>query len=153
MATSTVGLNLQKIYEKDFNQWLEITAKFLREKNFNALDLDNLINEIESMGNNNKRELKNRLVVLILHLLKWKYQSEKKSKSWLKTINEQRRELEFLLEDNPSLKREIEIEITKCYEKARKEASRETNLDLKIFPSQNPFNLDAILDDDFFPEN
>jgi hypothetical protein len=153
MVTIGANLKLKKIYEQDFDQWLTITAQLLKEKEFNALDLENLINEIDSMGKNNKRELKNRLVVLIMHLLKWKYQPQKKSKSWLKTINEQRRQLDFLLEDNPSLKREIETIITKCYEKAKKEASLESDLALNIFPAQNPFPLADILDDDFFPKN
>ncbi len=146
-------LELKEIYDQDFNQWLVITAKLLKENKFSELDLENLILEIEAMGKNNQRELKNRLVVLIMHLLKWKYQPEKKSTSWLKTINEQRRQLTFLLEDNPSLKPKINTVIDKCYSLARKEASQETNLPLKTFPENNPFTLTEILDADFFPES
>jgi formyltetrahydrofolate synthetase len=86
-----------------------------------------------------------------MHLLKWKYQPQKQSKSWLSTINEQRLQLELILEQNPSLKREIEQIITQRYGKARKMASQETRLDLQLFPSENPFNLTEILGEDFFP--
>lgn len=153
MISTNYQLELTEIYEQDFNQWLEITANLLKEKKFSQLDLANLIIEIEAMGKNNQRELKNRLVVLIMHLLKWKYQPEKKSNSWLKTINEQRRQLLFLLEDNPSLKPKIETVINKCYALARKEASQETKLNISKFPEDNPFLLTEILDADFFPEN
>jgi hypothetical protein len=143
--------NLKEIYEKDFNIWLENTANLLKEKKFNELDLENLIEEIEAMGKKDKRELKSRLIVLIMHLLKWKYQPQKKSPSWLKTINEQRREISLLLEESPSLKPSLTTILDDCYQTARKDASKETNLSLTTFPIDNPFNLAEILDRDFFP--
>ncbi|MGI0480336.1 DUF29 domain-containing protein [Geminocystis sp. CENA526] len=146
-------LELKKKYDRDFNQWLEITANLLKEKKFTELDLANLIIEIEAMGKSNQRELKNRLVVLIMHLLKWKYQPKKRTNSWVKTINEQRRQLLFLLEDNPSLNHKIEDIINQYYYLARKEASQETKLNLAIFPQDNPFTLSQVFDSDFFPES
>ncbi|MGI0480335.1 DUF29 domain-containing protein [Geminocystis sp. CENA526] len=146
-------LELKEIYDRDFHQWLEITANLLKEKKFSELDLANLIIEIEAMGKNNQRELTSRLIILIMHLLKWKYQPQKQSKSRLKTINEQRLQLELLLEDNPSLKNQILDISDKCYSKARKMASQETTLNLTVFPSDNPFIITEILDSDFFPEN
>ena len=143
-------IELTEIYDRDFNEWLEITANLLKENKFDQLDLANLIIEIKAMGKNNQRELTSRLIILIMHLLKWKYQPEKKSKSWLSTINEQRLQLELLLEQNPSLKNKIPDIIEKCYAKARKMASQETNLALKNFPQDNPFNLTEILNSDFF---
>lgn len=151
MVVTKSQLELKEIYEQDFNQWLKITANLLQQKKFKEIDLDNLIIELESMGKSNKRELISRLIILIMHLLKWKYQPQKQSKSWLSTINEQRLQLELILEQNPSLKREIEQIITQRYEKARKMASQETRLGLQLFPSENPFNLTEILAEDFFP--
>jgi hypothetical protein len=151
MVVTKSQLELKEIYEQDFNQWLKITANLLQQKKFKEIDLDNLIIELESMGKSNKRELISRLIILIMHLLKWKYQPQKQSKSWLSTINEQRLQLELILEQNPSLKREIEQIITQRYGKARKMASQETRLDLQLFPSENPFNLTEILGEDFFP--
>jgi hypothetical protein len=107
-------------------------------KNFDELDLENLIEEIESMGKNNKRELKSRLIVLIMHLLKWKYQTQKQTKSWLISINDQRREINLLLEESSSLKPLLTIFLDDCYQYARKDASKETKLTLTIFP---PFLL------------
>jgi hypothetical protein len=146
-------IDLKEIYEQDFNIWLEITANLLKEKQFDELDLENLIEEIESMSRNNKRELDSRLIVLIMHLLKWKYQPQKQSKSWLSTINEQRRQIDNLLKYNPSLKPFVLTIINQCYQRSRKDASKETKLKLNSFPVDNPFTLEEILDEDFFPES
>ena len=98
--TITTNANL---YEQDFYLWIETTAKQLKAGKFAEVDLDNLIEEIESMGRSEKRELKSRLIVLLMHLLKWQYQPEKRSESWRSTITEQRISIEALLEDSPSL--------------------------------------------------
>jgi len=153
MVAITSKLELKEIYDRDFHQWLKITANLLKEKKFTELDLANLIIEIEAMGKNNQRELASRLIILIMHLLKWKYQPQKQSTSWLKTINEQRLQLELLLEQNPSFKNQIPEISDKCYSKARKMASQETKLNLSSFPTDNPFILTEILDSDFFPKN
>jgi hypothetical protein len=151
MIATASHINLKNIYDQDFNQWLEITANLLKQKSFNELDLENLIEEIEAMGKSQKRELENRLIVLIIHLLKWKYQTNKRSQSWLSTILEQRRQLKKLLKDNPSLKLHLEKIKEECYEDAREDASIETRLNLNIFPEVNPFSLEEIFQVDFLP--
>jgi hypothetical protein len=88
-----------------------------------------------------------------MHLLKYQYQSDKIARSWISTIIEQRRQLEDLLEFNPSLKSYLLEIIDKCYQDARKDGSKETGLPLKQFPLNNPFTLEQILDVDFFPIN
>lgn len=152
MIKATANFQLKKIYEYDFNKWLEKTVQLLEAKNFTALDLDNLIEEIKAMGINQKRELKSRLRVLIMHLLKYKYQPEKISRSWISTIIEQRRQLEDLLECNPSLKPYFLEILEKCYQNARKDGSKETELPITKFPVDNPFTVEQILDCDFFPD-
>jgi hypothetical protein len=92
------------LYETDFNLWIEQTVNQLKNGEIQDLDLENLIEEIQSMGSNDKREIKSRLIVLIMHLLKYKYQPKKKTKSWISTITTQRDELELVLENSPSLK-------------------------------------------------
>ena len=139
------------LYDTDFDLWLEATAKQLKDRNFQGVDLENLIEEIEAMGRSQKRELKSRTVVLIMHLLKWKYQSQKLSNSWLSTIGKQRRELMFLLEDSPSLKSLLGQEIEGYYRYAQTEAARETNISSDTFPSQCPFTTEEILDPEYFP--
>ncbi|MDB9309649.1 DUF29 domain-containing protein [Aphanizomenon sp. CS-733/32] len=129
------------LYDQDFYLWIETISKQLKAGKFAEIDLENLIEEIESMGKSEKRELKSRLIVLLMHLLKWQYQPEKRSESWRSTITEQRICIELLLEDSPSLQ-PLFIEIfADCYEKARLKASEETGIKLNSFPKKSPFTL------------
>lgn len=139
------------LYETDFNRWIDETAQSLKDGNFQALDLTNLIEEIESMGSNNKREIKSRLIVLLMHLLKCKYQSKKQSRSWIATINTQRNEIELVIEDSPSLRPYLIANIVDCYKKARLDAATETKLPLKTFPLECPFTPEQILTAGWFP--
>lgn len=147
----TIKSDLKKLYEQDFFLWLEANAKLLTEKRFTELDLEHLIAEINSMGKSEKRELENRLIVLIMHLLKCQYQPEKLSKSWISTIKEQRRQIRKLLKNSPSLKSYLPQILDECYQDARFEASDETKLELITFPLNIPFSLDDILHSEFFP--
>ncbi len=143
---------VQKIYEVDYYQWLNITAQQLRDRQFDHVDLDNLIEEIEAMSGSQLRELKSRLIVLLMHLLKYQYQPSKRSKSWLNTIVEQRSEIELLLEQSPSLThKSIEV-FDQCYLKARRNAAKETKLSVEAFPALSPFTLDDTLNPDWLPE-
>ena len=139
------------LYETDFNQWIEETAKTLKAGNFQDLDLENLIEEIQSMGSNDRREIKSRLIVLIMHLLKCQYQSKKQTRSWIATINTQRNEIELVLEDSPSLRPYLTANIANCYQKARLDAATETKLPLKTFPLECPFTQEQILTAGWFP--
>ncbi|MBE9145672.1 DUF29 domain-containing protein [Planktothrix mougeotii] len=134
------------LYEQDFYLWTQITAKQLKENKFNEIDKINLIEEIESMGRSEKRELKSRLIVLLMHLLKWHYQPEKRSESWRSTITEQRICIEGLLEDSPSLKPLLPEVFEDCYQKARLKASDETEIKLNFFPKESPFSLKETLE-------
>lgn len=140
------------LYEQDFYLWIEITAKQLKAGNFAEIDLENLIEEIESMGRSEKRSLESNLVVLLMHLLKYKYQPEKRSRSWISTIFEHRRRLNKQFQDSPSLKKYFLETFAECYQDARQQASIETGLDLDIFPLESPFNTDECLNNDFLPE-
>ena len=81
------------LYDKDFYQWTLYNAELLRQGKITEIDIQNIAEELESMGKSQKRELISRLAVLIMHLLKWQYQPEKRSHSWIETINEQRRQI------------------------------------------------------------
>jgi len=140
------------LYDTDFNLWIEQTVHQLKQGNLQSLDLENLIEEIESMGRSDKREVKNRLIVLIAHLLKWRYQPEKRSNSWTATINEQRRQLELITSDSPSLKPFLLDNFPDCYQVARRDATKETSLPPSNFPTDCPFSLGEILDGEFFPD-
>ncbi|MBD2570615.1 DUF29 domain-containing protein [Anabaena lutea] len=140
------------LYNQDFYLWIETTAKQLKAGKFTEIDLENLIEEIESMGRSEKRALESNLVVLLMHLLKYKYQPEKRSKSWLSTIFEHRRRLNKQFQDSPSLKKYFLETFAECYEDARQQASIETGLELDIFPVESPFNTDECLNQDFLPD-
>jgi hypothetical protein len=118
--------NPNSLYEQDFYLWIQTTAQQLKKGQFQEIDIISLIEEIESMGRSEKRELKNRFIVLLMHLLKWQYQPEKRSESWRSTITEQRICIEGLLEDSPSLQPLISEVFDDCYQKARLKASDET---------------------------
>ena len=138
-------------YESDFVLWIDRQVELLRAKQFEQLDLENIIDEMESMGKSMRRELKSRLGVLVLHLLKCQFQPEEKSSSWLGSIHEQRTQVLDLLEQNPSLSREVAQGAARAYRLARQGAALETGLPVSTFPDENPYSGDQLLDTDFFP--
>ena len=136
-------------YAIDFYAWTQQQAELLRNKDINYLDWENIAEEIEGMGRSEKRQLKNRLKVLIMHLLKWQYQPNLRSRSWQLTIKEQRLQLEELLLENPSLKSSLEDIKEKTYPLAIIAAEKETGL--SIFPEVCPYNIQDILSSEFLP--
>ncbi|MBD2676185.1 MULTISPECIES: DUF29 domain-containing protein [Nostoc] len=141
----------QNLYETDFHAWTQQQANLLRHHQWSQLDLSNLIEEIESLGRKERQELRNRLSILIGHLLKWEYQPEQRSRSWLATIRVQRRETLKLLNENPSLKPCLAELLQEAYENARDLASGETNLPLSTFSEQCLYSLENIISDRFYP--
>lgn len=141
-----------KLYEKDYCLWLEEMAHLLREGKLKDLDISNLIEEIEDMGRNEKNALESNLIVLLMHLLKWKYQPQKQSGSWRRTIREHRRRILKAFRNSPSLKRYFEEVFDESYEEAKKQAADETELSLNIFPINCPFSTEQILNSDYLPD-
>ncbi|MEQ9668861.1 DUF29 domain-containing protein [Coleofasciculus sp. G2-EDA-02] len=139
------------LYETDFYAWTQEQASLLRQQQWSQLDLGNLIEEIESLGKQQRQELRNRLTVLIGHLLKWEYQPQRRSRSWLATIRVQRRDTLELLKDNPSLKPYLEDALVLAYENGRDLAMGETDLPNQTFPQTCPYSLAEILEDNFYP--
>lgn len=140
-----------QLYETDFYAWTQSQADLLRHHQWSQLDLSNLIEEIESLGRQQRAELRNRLSVLIGHLLKWEYQPEQRSRSWLNTIRIQRIDTLELLEENPSLKPYLQEVVQKAYIKGIALAAGETNLPVKTFPQDCLYTLEEILSDRFYP--
>jgi hypothetical protein len=141
----------QQEYDKDFYAWTQHNAQLLRKRKLSEIDIENIAEEIESMGKSEKRELINRLAVLLAHLLKWKFQPVRQCKSWELTIKEQRMELIDLLKDSPSLKHELENKLSHAYQRALLMAEKETGLEQKKFPKKSPFSLEKILQENYFP--
>ncbi len=138
-------------YEKDFYSWLMGNAQLLREQRFDEIDADHIAEELESMGRSEKWELVSRFAVLLAHLLKWQFQSVKRSRSWKNTIMVQRLDIKDLLEDSPSLRYLIEAKLDKAYEKAKLKAEDETGIDKKHFPLRCPYSFEETLNKTFFP--
>ncbi len=141
-----------KLYDQDFVGWAETTARLLREGRLDQLDIENLAAEVKALAGKDRRELRSRLRVLIVHLLKWGWQPEKRSGNWSSTIRAQRTGIGYLLEDSPSLKRSLAPSLQRAYREAAEEAALETDLFESIFPRECPFSVDQILDEDFLPE-
>ncbi|HEY9726733.1 MAG TPA: DUF29 domain-containing protein [Chroococcales cyanobacterium] len=144
-------MSAPSLYETDFYAWTQEQVSLLRKHQWSQLDLLNLIEEIESLGKQQRQELQNRLSVLIGHLLKWEYQSSMRSRSWLATIRVQRRDTLRLLKDNPSLKPYLEDALIEAYENGRDLAMGETDLPEETFPVECPYSLAGILDNSFYP--
>ena len=142
-----------QLYEEDFFEWTQATAALIRAGKWYDLDREILAEEVESLGKSDWRELGSRLDVLVMHLLKWRYQPSERSRSWRSTIRTQRRELRRLLQQNPSLHAQVVGVIADGYSDARLEASDETGLPLTIFPECCPWTAEQVLDADFWPES
>jgi hypothetical protein len=139
------------LYETDFYAWTIEQAKFLKDGVWDCLDISNLVEEIESLGKQQRQELRNRLGILLGHLLKWEFQPSHRSKSWLATIREQRRRIVDLLEESPSLKPYFPEVLEKAYQDGVDLAVRETSLDYKDFPQECLYSIEQVLDSSFFP--
>ena len=141
----------QGLYEQDFYAWANEQAALLRAGNLAAADIENIAEEIESMGRTEKRELVSRLAVLLLHLLKWRHQPLLQGPSWRTTIVNQRFEIADHLADNPSLKSQLPEALTRAYRRALGEAALETGLPEKTFPPACPWSFERITREDFWP--
>jgi hypothetical protein len=139
-------------YDTDFYAWTAEQAALLRAGRLSEADVENIAEEIESMGRSERGELVNRLAVLLVHLLRWRYQPELRGRSWRLTIEEQRDALQGHLADNPSLKSQLDELIVRAYRRARFGAERETHLPRSTFPTDCPFTLDEAMQPDFWPD-
>lgn len=140
------------LYETDYVQWVETMVDRLRNREYDSVDWDNLIDEIEDMARSQRRSLRSNLIVVLLHLLKWQYQPDHRSSSWESSLLEHRDRLRDDLQDSPSLKPYLETILAESYIRATKQAKAETGLPLERFPTDCPYDVALILDDDFLPD-
>jgi len=143
--------DLPNLYDRDYALWIAETLQNLEQRNFEQLDIENLLGEIEDMGKSQKHALESNLAIILLHLLKWQYQPEKRSNSWKLTLREHRQRLQKALRDSPSLKIYYLKVLAECYQDGRELAADETGLDLTTFPVELPFTPENILDPKFLP--
>ncbi|VXD19232.1 DUF29 domain-containing protein [Planktothrix paucivesiculata] len=142
---------ITSLYDQDFYLWLQTNINVLKQGKFAEVDLENLLEELESMGRSEKNALKSNLRILVMHLLKYKYQPEKRTNSWRYTITEHRQRLQDTFKTSPSLYRFFEEIFNESYQNARKLASDETGLSINLFPPESPFTVEEVLNPDFLP--
>ena len=140
------------LYEHDFYTWALRQAELVRARRLGELDLENVAEELELLGKEQAHKLELAYRVLLLHLLKWAYQPQKRSRSWRGTIVRERTNVERVLEDNPGLKPQRARHFATAYRGARKEAAAETGLPIATFPEASPFTADQAMDEEFWPE-
>jgi hypothetical protein len=134
---------MKKLYEQDYSQWAETMADLLASGNFTRLDIENLVEEVRDLSKRERDRLLSSLRLILHHLLKWDYQSHKRSRSWLGTIQRERANIDLYLEDSPSLKRYLVDEsLAKVYPTAKIDAFKETGLE---FPNTCPYNVETVL--------
>ena len=139
-------------YEGDLYAWTQAQAQALREKEWEALDVAHLAEEIESLGNEQAHAVESHLANLLLHLLKWHYQPRRRSRSWRTSLHNARVEIRRRLRRSPSLRPELPTLVEIAYADARKLAMHETGLPLATFPERCPWSPDQLQDEDFLPE-
>lgn len=139
-------------YDQDYYLWFVDQARMLRSGMWQHVDVEHLAEELEDMGKREKRALRSRMVVLLAHLLKYAYQPKHRGPSWNGTIREQRKQLEALILDSPSLKPRLIEDLEDSYISAKMLAAGETGLSEAEFPPNCPFTLEQLLDEHFWPE-
>jgi Domain of unknown function DUF29 len=143
------------LYDTDFYAWTQAQAEALRTKDLGALDLENLAEEIDSLGKRDRRGVESYLEVVMKHLLKWVHQPQERSRrgrSWRLSVRNARSRMERLLEDSPSLRTMALERFVRTYQGARKAAAEETGLPLATFPEACPWTLAQLQDEEFFPD-
>lgn len=139
-------------YEDDFYAWCFEQAELLRQKRFGEVDLPNVIEELESTGRSDKRELQSRFETIIIHLPKWQFQPEQRSRSWQTTLGRERLTIEAHEEESATLRNEAALWLDKLYSRARRHAASEIGLPIETFPPACPYTIAQLRDHDFLPE-
>ncbi|WP_257292790.1 DUF29 domain-containing protein [Endozoicomonas sp. ONNA1] len=151
---------MKSLYENDYYSWTYQQLELIKQGKFDDLDIENLLEEIEDMGKSRYRALESSLGQLILHLLKWQMQSSKKDdlhdkerwyRSWVVSINKQRRKAKKELAENPGLKPKVNEIMVKAYWWAREEAADDLNCKMSDFPTQCPWSYNKIMTKDWLP--
>ena len=139
-------------YDTDFYAWTQTQAAALRAKDVAALDLENLAEEIDSLGINTEHAMTRQLQRLLLHLLKWRYQPTHRTPSWRRSIRQARDSIADRLDRSRSL-RDLPLQrLPLAYRRARRDAADDTGLSPATFPETCPWSVAQVLDEDFWPE-
>jgi hypothetical protein len=140
-------------YDTDFYAWAAQQAAALRAKDWAALDVEHLAEEVEDLRKTERRAVRSQLRLILSHLLKWVYEPQRRTDSWRGTIANGRVLVQEDLEDLPSLAHELPDLWAWAYPRARRDAAQETGLALATFPEVCPWPVEQVLDADFWPES
>lgn len=162
-ATEVETQNNSQLYDRDLQLWIEQTINYLQNRNFDAIDIEHLVEELIDLGKSQKNAFKSNLKVLLAHLLKLKVQQDAPSTmqgSWYDSINEHRERVLDDLLSTPSLKPYFQTAVSEVYLGARKVAIKDGQNakygvripDESEYPKDCPFSLEQILDEDFYGE-
>jgi len=154
-------MTLEKLYETDFYTWIFRNIELLKQRRFSKIDVDILIDELESMAKRDKRELISHFIILLAHLLKWQFQLKQLTEqwqtrqggSWRGSIMEQRLQIIKQLKESPSLKNYLAEAVEKAYPDAIKIAMQETQMSQGTFPKKCSYTIEQLLDENFYPVN
>ncbi|NJN88141.1 MAG: DUF29 domain-containing protein [Leptolyngbyaceae cyanobacterium SL_7_1] len=152
--TSEVNVKPTSLYDTDYQLWLEQTVAQLRANDFNTIDLENLIEEIESLGKSDKRSLSSYLMRLCEHFLKMKYwESERELcwRGWDTEVANFRLEIQVILKDSPSLRNYLTENFVTEYKNGRKLFLKASGLNVNLIPPEPDFTLEQALDEDWLP--
>jgi Domain of unknown function DUF29 len=139
-------------YDRDLTLWAKDTAQLLRERRWDAIDWEHLIEEVEDLGKSERSAIASQMERIMVHLLKWQYHPQRRSDSWLDSINDGRSQIRRKIEDSPSLQSHPEQVLEKEYLRARREAARQTGLEISVFPELCPFVIEQVIED-WLPDN
>jgi hypothetical protein len=139
------------LYDEDFYAWSNEQAALLRAGRLAQADIAHIAEEIESMGRTEKRELVSRLTVILLHLIKWRFQPRRRKAGWEASVRVQRNRLADHLDDNPSLRPLLPAALAAAYRDAALEAVADTGLPGATFPATCPWRVEDVMDAGFWP--
>jgi hypothetical protein len=150
-----MNMTISNLYDRDYQLWLENTINQLRQGDFQAVDWQNLLEELADLGKSERRALESLLTRLLEHLLKltyWQSQRDYNQAGWKGEIRTFRKQIKKLLRDSPSLKPYLCEILEECYSDAREIIIDITQLDASIFPGEVLANLEEILDENWLPD-
>lgn len=150
-AMNKIDLKKLASIDDDFALWAAEQGALLRAGKFTRVDIDNVAEELESLGRSDKYQIDHRMEVLIAHLLKWEFQPAKRKYGWKASIDEQRIRIGRVLDESPSLKGRPGETLAGSYVIGRNDAVSETKLPESMFPETCPYTIEQILDPDFLP--
>jgi hypothetical protein len=152
MSELKAPVRRKESYETDYYAWAIDQAERLRQMRPTSIDWENVAEEVESLGKSDKRAIGSDLKVLLEHLIKWRFQSDKRTSSWNDSIEEHRDRILRIVKDSPSLGMTPRDVLPEEYVRARRKALRDTKLPPKRVPESCPFTVEQVLDPEFFPD-